>query len=172
MKLGMVGLGRMGANMTRRLLKAGHEVVVSDLSAEAVQELAGEGAVASEGISDLISKLAAPRVIWLMVPSGQPTESLIKMALEHLSPNDIIVDGANSDWRDSVRRAEQVEAVGLHFVAAGVSGGVWGLENGYNLMLGASGAAFAVVEPVLRSLAQPGGAMLVWARLAAVTLSK
>ena len=157
MKLGMVGLGKMGGDMTKRLLEGGHEVVVFDLSEAHVQELVDEGAAGSSGLADMITKLEAPRVVWLMLPSGVITENSIHEALESLQEGDIIVDGANSDWRDSMRRAKELEEHGVHYVDAGVSGGVWGLRIGYNLMIGATDETFATVEPIMRTLAPEGG---------------
>ena len=157
MKLGMVGLGKMGGDMTKRLIEGGHEVVVFDLSEAHVQELVDEGATGSSGLSDMIAKLEAPRVVWLMLPSGVVTENSIHEALESLEEGDIIVDGANSDWRDSMRRAKELEEHGVHYVDAGVSGGVWGLRIGYNLMVGATDETFKTVEPIMRTLAPEGG---------------
>ena len=157
MQLGMVGLGRMGGDMTRRLMGGGHEVVVYDRAAEAVERLVGEGAVGSSGIGNMAAKLAGPKVIWLMLPAGDVTETAVQEALGNLHAGDIIVDGANSNWQDSRRRAEVAGAAGVHFVDCGTSGGIWGLREGYNLMVGASDEAFRVVEPALKTLAQEGG---------------
>ena len=157
MKLGMVGLGRMGGDMTRRLMGDGHEVVVYDLSEEAIGELKKEGASGSSGIDDMVAQLDAPRVLWLMLPSGKITQGAVDEALSHLQKGDILVDGANSNWEDSRRRAEQAEAEGVHYVDCGVSGGVWGLREGYNLMVGASDEAFGTLEPALKTLAPENG---------------
>lgn len=157
MQLGMIGLGRMGGDMTRRLMKEGHEVVVFDLSKEAVADLADEGAIGAESLADVIGKLSAPRVLWLMLPAGDITGKTVSDALAQLQPGDILVDGANSNWEDSRARAQEAEAEGVHYVDCGVSGGIWGLREGYNLMVGASDEAFSVIEPALKTLAQEGG---------------
>lgn len=157
MQLGMVGLGRMGGDMTRRLLEGGHEVVVYDLSAETVGKLAGEGATGASGVADMVSKLPSPRVLWLMLPAGEVTGKTVTAALEHLGAGDVLVDGANSNWEDSRERAQEAEAQGVHYVDCGVSGGIWGLREGYNLMVGASDEAFSVLEPALKTLAQKDG---------------
>lgn len=157
MRLGMVGLGRMGGDMTRRLMGGAHEVVVYDRSAEAVERLTDEGAVGASDIADMATKLGGPKVIWLMLPAGDITEGAVQEALSNLSAGDIIVDGSNSNWQDSRRRAEVAEAAGVHFVDCGTSGGIWGLREGYNLMVGASDEAFSVIEPALKTLAQEGG---------------
>lgn len=157
MQLGMIGLGRMGGDMTRRLMKEGHGVVVFDLSKDAVADLADEGATGAESLTDVINKLSAPRVLWLMLPAGDVTSKTVTSALGHLEPGDILVDGANSNWEDSRRRAAEAEAEGVHYVDCGVSGGIWGLREGYNLMVGASDEAFAVIEPALKTLAQDEG---------------
>src|SRR5215510_1937960 len=125
----MVGLGRMGANMTRRLIRKGHQVVVSDLSPDAVKELAGEGAVASASLQDLVSKLKSPRAIWIMVPAGGPTEQTVQTLAQHLHSGDTIIDGGNSYFKDDVRRSKFLKEKGIHYVDVGTSGGVWGLER-------------------------------------------
>ena len=157
MKLGIVGLGRMGGDMTRRLMRDGHEVVVYDLSQEAIGALVEDGASGASGISDMVSQLSAPRIIWLMLPAGKITQNAVDEALSHLQQGDILVDGANSNWEDSRRRAEQAEAEGVHYIDAGVSGGIWGLREGYNLMVGASDEAFETLKPALKTLAPEGG---------------
>ena len=157
MQLGMVGLGRMGGDMTRRLMGGGHEVVVYDRSAEAIARLVGEGAVGSGSVGDMATKLGDPKVIWLMLPAGDVTEGAVQEALGGLSAGDVIVDGANSNWQDSRRRAETAAAAGVHFVDCGTSGGIWGLREGYNLMVGASDEAFRTVQPALETLAQAEG---------------
>jgi 6-phosphogluconate dehydrogenase len=157
MDIGMIGLGRMGANMTQRLLQGGHRVVVSDLNAEAVAASQGAGAEASSSAGDLAAKLAPRRAIWLMVPSGPPVESTISQLLPHLSPGDVIIDGGNSNYHDSMRRAEDLRAKGIEFVDAGTSGGVWGLAEGYCLMVGGSDNAVSHIEPALKTLAPADG---------------
>ncbi len=157
MQLGLVGLGRMGANMTRRLMKDGHDLVVTDLDAGQVETLAGEGATAAASIAELVEKLAAPRVVWLMVPSGEATEATFREALDHLTQGDVIVDGANSHYTDSLRRGQEAARKGVRLVDAGVSGGVWGLAEGYNLMVGGEPGAVELITPLLESLAPPQG---------------
>lgn len=157
MKLGMVGLGKMGANMVVRLLQDGHEVIATDLSQEAIDSVVDDGAEGAKDLSDLIDKLSNPKVVWLMLPAGEVTESVCADALEQLSAGDIVVDGANSNWKDSLRRADTASEKGVHYVDAGVSGGVWGLKEGFNMMIGGSDEAFAQVEPALKTLAPENG---------------
>src|SRR5688572_23234872 len=136
MKIAMVGLGRMGANMVRRLMKGGHQCVVSDRDPKAVEKLASEGAIASTSLEDMVKKLEAPRAVWIMVPSGEPTENTVQQLSGLLSKGDIIIDGGNSYFKDDARRAKQLSPSGIRYVDAGTSGGVWGLERGYCLMIG------------------------------------
>ena len=157
MKLGMVGLGRMGANMTTRLLGGKHEVVVYDRSAEAVTHSASEGATGAESLQDLVAKLSAPRAVWSMVPSCKPTDDTIASLLGLLSPGDIIIDGGNSNFRDSQARCKNAKEKGVDFIDAGTSGGVWGLKNGYCLMVGGDKAAVEKVEPIFLTLAPENG---------------
>ena len=130
MEIAMVGLGKMGANMTRRLLQGGHRVIVSDLNAEAVAAAVADGAVAAASLDALPELLTTPRAVWVMVPAGGPTESVINTLAGILSPGDIIIDGGNSNYKDSMRRAAALQARNLYFVDAGTSGGVWGLTGG------------------------------------------
>src|ERR1039458_5803030 len=136
MQLGMVGLGRMGANMTRRLMRGGHTLVVSDLSADAVKGIAGEGAVASTSLDDLVGKLNPPRAAWLLVPSGAATEKTVQALLSRMQAGDSIIDGGNSYFKDDVRRAKICATKGVNYIDVGTSGGVWGLERGYCMMIG------------------------------------
>ena len=152
MQLGMVGLGRMGANIVRRLMNDGHECVVYDVNADAVTALAGEGATGAESFADMASKLEAPRAIWLMIPAGL-TGDVVDQVAEVLEPGDIIIDGGNSNYRDDVRRAAKLKPKGIHYVDAGTSGGVFGLERGYCLMVGGPNEAFARIEPILKTIA-------------------
>ena len=153
MQIGMVGLGRMGANMVTRLLRGGHEVAVFDRSPEAVQTAAGGGARGTDSLAALVGALATPRAVWVMVPSGDPTESTVRALGELLSAGDVVIDGGNSNYKDSMRRAEELRAKGVHFVDAGTSGGVWGLAEGYALMVGGDEAAVEQVRPALETLA-------------------
>ncbi|MEK6328710.1 MAG: phosphogluconate dehydrogenase (NAD(+)-dependent, decarboxylating) [Actinomycetota bacterium] len=154
MQLGMIGLGRMGANMVRRLVRADHECVVFDLDADAVQRLAGEGAVGADSMKDLVGKLEPPRAVWLMVPAAvvdQTLDSLVPL----LEAGDAVIDGGNSYYRDDLRRSARLAEHDLDYVDAGTSGGVWGLERGYCLMIGGPDEAVSRLEPIFASLA-PG----------------
>lgn len=156
MRLGIAGLGKMGANMARRLRRGGIEVSAYNRSAGISDELAAEtGLQASYSLAELIASLPSPRVLWLMLPAGEVTQLAIDEALPLLSPGDVLVDGANSFYKDSIKRAHTAEAAGIHYVDAGVSGGIWGLDNGYALMVGGSEQAFSLVAPAVRVLA-PG----------------
>jgi 6-phosphogluconate dehydrogenase len=157
MKLAMIGLGRMGGNMVRRLLQGGHEVVVFDRSADVVEEHAAIGATGAKDLVDLCGQLDAPRVVWVMVPAGSAVESTIQELLPSLSKGDIIIDGGNSNYKDSKRRAARLREKGIEFIDAGTSGGIWGLTVGYCLMIGASPEAFRHCEPIFRTLAPPDG---------------
>ena len=155
MDIGMIGLGRMGGDMSRRLMRGGHRVVVYDSQPEAVQALVDEGADGASSIEDMAGQLPSPRVAWVMVPSGEPTESTIDALADALSPEDVIIDGGNSNYKDSVRRAASLAERGLFFMDAGTSGGVWGLEEGYSIMVGGDPEVFRRLEPVFQTLA-PG----------------
>ena len=155
MDLGMIGLGRMGGNMVQRLLQGGHNVVAHDRSGEAVVSAASQGATGAGSIEELVGKLAQPRSVWIMVPAGQPTESTIETLLPLLSPEDTILEGGNSNYKDSMRRAEKVAAQSIDYLDVGTSGGIWGLAEGYCLMIGGPEAAFRRNEPIFRTLA-PG----------------
>jgi len=155
MRLGMVGLGRMGANMTRRLMRGGHELVVTDLSSDNVKQLSGEGAISSSSLDDFVSKLQKPRIAWLMVPAGAPTEKTVQALAQRFEKGDIIIDGGNSYFKDDIRRSRELQDKGIHYVDVGTSGGVWGLERGYCMMIGGPAEAFRVLDPVFKTLA-PG----------------
>ena len=155
MELGMVGLGRMGANMARRLMRAGHDCVVYDLNPDAVSELEGEGAQGAASLQELASKLSAPRSVWVMVPSGEVTEKTIDDVAATLESGDAIVDGGNSYYRDDIRRAGKLREKGIDFVDCGTSGGVHGLDRGYCLMIGGPDGAVQRLDPVFAALA-PG----------------
>ncbi|MEO5680758.1 MAG: phosphogluconate dehydrogenase (NAD(+)-dependent, decarboxylating), partial [Acidimicrobiales bacterium] len=156
-RIGMVGLGRMGGNMTRRLLKAGHEVVAHDVSGDAVAVLVGEGAAGAPDLAELVGQLEAPRAVWLMLPAGTITEDALGQLTTHLDAGDAVIDGGNARWSDSVARGERLAAHGIDFCDAGVSGGVWGLENGYGLMVGGPDPVIERLRPVFLSLAPEGG---------------
>jgi 6-phosphogluconate dehydrogenase len=155
MQLGMVGLGKMGANMTRRLIRGGHELVVSDLSQDAVKGLVGEGAVGSASLDEFISKLKTPRAAWVMVPAGGPTEKTVQALADRMQAGDTIIDGGNSYFKDDVRRAEQLRSGGIHYVDVGTSGGIWGIDRGYCMMIGGPNEAVTRLDPIFKTLA-PG----------------
>jgi 6-phosphogluconate dehydrogenase len=157
MQLGMVGLGRMGANMTKRLLERGHDIVVFDRNPEAVAASVAEGATGATSLEDLASKLSAPRAVWVMVPSGDPTRSTVTALGGVLASGDTVVDGGNSPWKDAVAQHEELGAKGIRFVDAGVSGGVWGLKVGYCLMVGGDADAVQPLEPIFTALAPEDG---------------
>ncbi len=157
MQLGFVGLGRMGANMVRRLVAGGHQVVACDRNPGATAAVAARGVSGVETPDRLAAALPAPRTIWTMVPAGAPVDDTIEALLPHLSPGDLLVEGGNSHYRDSMRRAAALEEHGILYVDAGTSGGVWGLEQGYCLMVGGKPEAVARIEPALRTLAPPDG---------------
>jgi 6-phosphogluconate dehydrogenase len=156
-KLGMVGLGRMGGNMAVRLMRQGHEVVAFDPGADAVARAAAAGAEGAGSLGDLCERLPSPKVVWIMVPAGDITEATVRDLGGMLGEGDIVIDGGNSNWKDSQRRAEQLASGGIRFIDAGTSGGVWGLENGYCLMVGGEDAAVAAAEPAFLALAPEGG---------------
>jgi 6-phosphogluconate dehydrogenase len=156
-QLGMIGLGRMGANMVRRLLRAGHECVVHDLDPAAVTALTNEGALGAGSLAELAARLAPPRTVWLMLPAAVVDRTLDTLAPQ-LAPGDVVVDGGNSRWTDDLRRAARLGARGLHYLDVGTSGGVWGLERGYCLMIGGDDAPVRRLEPVFRALAPGAGA--------------
>ena len=157
MRIGFIGLGRMGANMVRRLVRDDHEIVVYNRTPEKTTEIASEGATPSYSIEEMVGKLEKPRAVWVMVPAGDATEAQINELLEHLEPGDTIIDGGNTNFHDDVRRQAMLKEKGLHYVDAGTSGGIWGLELGYCLMVGGDGDAVTPLEPIFRSLAPDGG---------------
>ncbi len=154
MQLGMIGLGRMGANIVRRLMRDGHECVVFDLNADAVAELQAEGAVGASSLADLAGKLTAPRAAWIMVPAAYAGATAMELA-DHLEPDDTIIDGGNSYYRDDVERAAELAPRGIHYLDVGTSGGVFGLERGFCMMIGGDSAAVQRLDPIFRTLA-PG----------------
>jgi len=154
MQLGMIGLGRMGANMVRRLQKAGHRCVVYDRSADSVKQLSGEGATGTASLDEFVSKLQKPRAIWLMVPAAV-VDATIADLLPKLSKDDTLIDGGNSYYIDDIRRAKELSTKGIHYVDVGTSGGVWGLERGYCQMIGGESQVVKHLDPIFKSLA-PG----------------
>ncbi len=155
MQLGIVGLGRMGGNIARRLTQAGHSCVVWDRNEAAVQGLAAEGNTPAGGLEDLVAKLDAPRAVWVMLPAGGPTEATVTELAKLLSPGDVIIDGGNTFYKDDIRRAAELEPKGIHYVDVGTSGGVWGLERGYCMMIGGAKEAVDRLDPIFAALA-PG----------------
>jgi 6-phosphogluconate dehydrogenase len=155
MQLGMIGLGRMGSNMVRRLMRGGHQCVVSDLSPQNVAGLAKEGATGSSSLDDFAAKLTKPRAAWIMVPAGDPTEQTVNALAQRFEAGDAIIDGGNSYFKDDVRRARKLKEKGIHYLDVGTSGGVWGLERGYCMMIGGPREAFDRLDPIFKTLA-PG----------------
>ncbi|MFQ5933602.1 MAG: phosphogluconate dehydrogenase (NAD(+)-dependent, decarboxylating) [Dehalococcoidia bacterium] len=155
MELGMIGLGRMGGNMAQRLLQGGHRVVTYDRSEEAVRTSEATGAVGAASMEARVRKLTPPRAVWLMVPAGEPTEATIDSLMPLLSPGDVVIDGGNSNYRDTLRRSEKLGKHRLHFMDVGTSGGIWGLKEGYSLMIGGEKEVFEHLEPIFQTLA-PG----------------
>ena len=155
MQLGMIGLGRMGGNMVRRLMRDGHQLVVFDRDAEAVQKCVDEGATGASSLNELVAKLDIPRAAWVMVPAGQPTDDTVNQLADLMDAGDIVIDGGNSYFKDDVRRATSLKSQGLHYVDVGTSGGVWGLERGYCMMIGGQTEIVNHLDPLFRTLA-PG----------------
>lgn len=153
MQIALIGLGKMGGNMVKRLLGGGHKVVAYDRDAAAVEKLVKEGATGASSLQDLVAKMSAPRAVWVMVPSGGPTEATISELAKLMSPNDIVIDGGNSNFRDSIRHAKELAEKNLRFIDVGTSGGIWGLANGYCMMVGGDESAYKHIEPALKTLA-------------------
>ena len=164
MEIGFIGLGKMGLNMVTRLQLAGHRVVAYDRSAAALAQAAAAGCVSATSLADLVQKLAAPRAVWIMVPSGAPTEETVQAVAALLQPRDIVIDGGNTRFSDDVRRAKDLTPKGLHYIDVGTSGGIWGLQNGYCLMVGGEQEPVVRLKPVFQALAPPNG----WAHVGAV----
>jgi 6-phosphogluconate dehydrogenase len=156
MEIAMIGLGKMGANMTTRLLGKGHRVVAFDVKEEAVRAAEAGGAIGARTLVEAVGKLSAPRAAWVMVPSGKPTDDTIAALVDLLAPGDVVIDGGNSNYKDTMRRAAVLKEKGLHFVDVGTSGGVWGLSEGYSMMVGGEEAAVERVRPILEALAPAG----------------
>jgi 6-phosphogluconate dehydrogenase len=157
MDLGFVGLGRMGANMVKRLLQGGHRVVAYNRSPEPIRAVEREGATGAYTLEELVQRLTPPRAVWIMLPAGDATQSVIDRLIPLLSAGDTVIDGGNAYFKDAVRRAEALRSHGLHFLDVGTSGGIWGLQKGYCLMIGGPEGAFHRLEPVFRTLAPEGG---------------
>jgi len=169
MQLALIGLGRMGGNMARRLLEGGHDVVVFDRDPKAVDAVARAGAQGTSSLDDLVKRLAPPRAVWIMVPAGEPTEATVTALGERLSPGDTIIDGGNSYFKDDARRALALQARNIHYVDVGTSGGVWGAERGYCLMIGGDAAAVSRLTPIFRTLAPGAGTIAPSPALAATS---
>jgi 6-phosphogluconate dehydrogenase len=158
MQIGLIGLGRMGGNIVRRLIARGkHDVVIYDKNAKAIENLSSGGAIASSSLKDMVGKLTSPRIVWVMLPSGRITEDCIAELSGLLSHGDIIIDGGNTFWQDDVRRASDLRRQGIHYVDVGTSGGVWGLERGFCMMIGGDKAIVELLDPILSALAPGGG---------------
>lgn len=154
MQLGMIGLGRMGANMVRRLMKAGHECVVYDRSPDAIKDLAKQGAIGASSLDDFVAKLKHPRAVWMMIPAAV-VDTMLKDVTGRLKKDDIVIDGGNSYYRDDIRRAKELKPKGIHYVDVGTSGGVWGLERGYCMMIGGEAEVVRRLDPIFATLAPP-----------------
>jgi 6-phosphogluconate dehydrogenase len=157
MELGFIGLGRMGMNMVTRLVRGGHRVVAYNRTPDKVREAETHGAIGAGSVGDLVARLAPPRAVWVMIPAGRPTEEMIDTVAGHLDRDDVVVDGGNSNFHDDARRAEALGPLGIHYVDVGTSGGVWGLEVGYCLMVGGEEPIFRRLEPLFRTLAPERG---------------
>ena len=157
MELGMIGLGRMGANMTERLVLGGHRIISYDRSPEAIQRVVDKGAVGSRSLADFVQQLSQPRAAWLMVPSGDPVDQTIEQLLPQLAKGDVMIDGGNSYYKDSIRRAEKLKQQDIYFVDAGTSGGIWGLRVGYCIMLGGEKQVVERLDPIFKTLAPKDG---------------
>jgi 6-phosphogluconate dehydrogenase len=157
MEIGMVGLGKMGSNMSRRLTKYGHKVVAFDAAKAAVDAIVGEGIEGAYSLEELVHKLNTPRIIWIMVPAGEPTTSVVKSLAQLCQAGDLVIDGGNSKWKQSLEHQTLLADSGIHFMDVGVSGGIWGLEEGYCLMIGGSRDDFDKAEPIFKSLAPEDG---------------
>jgi 6-phosphogluconate dehydrogenase len=161
MELAILGLGRMGGNMVRRLLQDGHRVIAYNRSEGPVKEAEAEGAIPAYTLEEVVKQLTPPRVIWMMIPAGEPVARMIEALGPLLQPGDILIDGGNSNWKDSVERAGFVKQHGIHYLDVGTSGGIWGLQVGYCMMIGGEREAFEVAEPAFKTLAPPDGYRLV-----------
>ncbi|MFY9614189.1 MAG: decarboxylating 6-phosphogluconate dehydrogenase [Candidatus Dormiibacterota bacterium] len=157
MEMGIIGLGRMGGNMVKRLAQRGHRIVGYARTAETVKQAEADGGVGASSVEDLVSKLSHPRTVWVMIPAGKPTDDTIHQLGELMEPGDLVIDGGNSNWKDSKRHSLELKERGIHFMDAGTSGGVWGLKVGYSLMVGGEREDFERVEPILKDLAPEDG---------------
>jgi 6-phosphogluconate dehydrogenase len=157
MKLAMIGLGKMGMNMARRLMQGNHDIIAFDLSKAAVEEIAAEGATGASSLQQVVEILSGPRIVWMMLPAGKPVEDTISRLKELLSPEDIIIDGGNTYYKDDLRRYQNLKEAGIRYMDVGVSGGVWGLKMGYCMMMGGDKDVFEYLEPIFQTLAPKDG---------------
>jgi len=157
MELGFIGLGRMGMNMVIRLVRGGHRVVAYNRSADKVREAEGQGAIGASSVADLVARLARPRAVWVMVPAGAATQETIDTVVRHLDRDDVVIDGGNTNFHDDARRATALRPLGIHYLDAGTSGGIWGLENGYCMMIGGDKKIVERLAPIFTTLAPEGG---------------
>jgi len=157
MKLAMIGLGKMGMNMARRLMLGNHEIIAYDLSKEAVQQISADGAAAAASLQQVVEMLSAPRIVWIMLPAGKPVEDTISRLKELLSPEDIVIDGGNTYYKDDLRRYDALKEAGIRYMDVGVSGGIWGLKMGYCMMMGGDKDVFRYLEPIFKTLAPEDG---------------
>lgn len=155
MQIGVIGLGRMGGNIARRLMRHGHDAVVYDRNTKAAKSLAKDGAIAAKDLADFVAKLKTPRAIWIMLPAGGPTEETVQALAQHLSKDDVVIDGGNSFYKDDVRRAKELKKKNIHYLDVGTSGGVWGAERGYCMMIGGEPKIVKRLDPIFQALA-PG----------------
>src|ERR1700758_328270 len=155
MQLGMIGLGRMGGNIVRRLMKHGHTPVVYDKDEKAVASLAADGAAGAKALEDFVKKLEKPRTAWVMLPAGRITEETIEALAKLMEPGDVIIDGGNTFWQDDVRRGKKLKESGIHYLDVGTSGGIWGIERGYCMMIGGEKSVVRQLDPIFKTLA-PG----------------
>jgi len=154
MQLGMIGLGRMGGNIVRRLMKHGHTTVVYDKSEKAVADLAADGAAGAKALGDFVKKLTRPRTAWVMLPAGKITEETIEALARLMEQGDVIIDGGNTFWQDDVRRGKALKPRGIHYLDVGTSGGIWGIERGYCMMIGGEKAVVDRLDPIFKALGQ------------------
>ncbi|MEE9496184.1 MAG: NADP-dependent phosphogluconate dehydrogenase, partial [Desulfobacterales bacterium] len=157
MKLAMIGLGKMGMNMARRLMLGNHEIIAYDLSKEAVQQITADGAAGAPSLQQVVEVLSAPRIVWIMLPAGKPVEDTISRLKELLSPEDIVIDGGNTYYKDDLRRYQALKEAGIRYMDVGVSGGIWGLKMGYCMMMGGDKDVFRYLEPIFETLAPEDG---------------
>ena len=160
MRLAMIGLGRMGANIARRLMRGGHEVVAFNRDPAAVTQLAGEGAIGANSLEDVVAKLTAPRIFWVMLPAGAPTQDTVDKLMELSEPGDIIIDGGNSFYKDDIKCGAAARDKGLHYIDVGTSGGIWGLERGYCMMIGGDKEIVDLLDPIFDTLAPGYGSIV------------